>query len=543
MKFFLYIDFLGPEAKLNTFSNARYKTLTGGIISIMTFITLLLISGYFVLQTFLRTKMTLNYNEEFNVTPYYNFSASPLFFMMMSDTAFPVDNENFSVFSVSAVYGEFFYTSGTLNFSNMTLVNCSTLDPSIQNIYNPLFISYGYCFDFPGKDAILYGKYGTVSDFGYINIYINECVNQTDGLGTICMPKEVIDQNLNRAVISLLNVDYILNSGNFSTPRLAYPNSNNLIVSNTMVKLYTVSFQNIEYVTDIGFVFQEENEIFFSTLDSIVETSDLSFGADGNFVSITLTNTNYKSSYNRSYLKIQNLLADIGGVVKVLMIVASFIERYFTSIFWWASIGNTIFNVNLKNEENLKNNISKNNISNSKLQLNAKGTSKMIENNFVNEYIFFKFSNLENQINLPITRNVNENIYKKFNKQKQMIKPNFKDMICPRILNKSKIANAVNRIETYVANQISVENLINKVHEIEKIKFLLMDDNELLAFKYLSNPNLIVEIVPNEKDRIQELWNKTRIINTNQKNEIEAIKNSFNNENISKELKRIITLF
>lgn len=161
--------------------------------------------------------------------------------------------------------------------------------------------------------------------------------------------------------------------------------------------------------------------------------------------------------------------------------------------------------------------------------------------------IFFNyFSYINNSLSIMENenRNTSMNFLKKINKKKQMMKIGFKEIICPKFLNKSESAKVLTRIEKYVNKNISIENIINKLHEIEKIKFLLMDDHALLLFKYVPNPNLITEEEVTD-NKIQDLWNKNWIETNNdwdKEKEIMTIKNQISNENSSKKFKKLLTL-
>lgn len=87
--------------------------------------------------------------------------------------------------------------------------------------------------------------------------------------------------------------------------------------------------RNNEFKTDDGFVFQDIRTNYFDTLESITESVDLSnnAGAIESFFTMSISISDVKSTYSRSYLKLQNMLADIGGVLKGVLMIAYFIEH------------------------------------------------------------------------------------------------------------------------------------------------------------------------------------------------------------------------
>lgn len=81
------------------------------------------------------------------------------------------------------------------------------------------------------------------------------------------------------------------------------------------------------------------------------------------------------------------------------------------------------------------------------------------------------------------------------------------------------------------------------MQEIDKIKFLILDEEEIFAFKYLPGPNLIVE-KRFEDEKIQYLWNTIQADNAkiNSQNEIANLKNLVVEDNLSKEMKKLLYL-
>lgn len=128
--------------------------------------------------------------------------------------------------------------------------------------------------------------------------------------------------------------------------------------------------------------------------------------------------------------------------------------------------------------------------------------------------------------------------------KKQRIKLNTSDVICPKFLSSKKSSLIFDRIQSYVDLNASIENILKNIQDVEKIKFLLLDEHELLAYQYISNPNLIIDVSIGEQDKIQKLWNKVNHLNVRKDSQLDFIKlqNYMTDENSSETLKKITSL-
>ena len=111
----------------------------------------------------------------------------------------------------------------------------------------------------------------------------------------------------------------------------------------------------------------------------------------------------------------------------------------------------------------------------------------------------------------------------------------FKEIIFDRFCRKkSSRVKLMDKAETYIKEKISIEHILKKLIEIDKLKFSIFDNEQLKVFHCIPNPNFN-EIFNENKDEglnsLDYLWRKYEFYKRDieeEKKSIMGIKNSFN---------------
>jgi hypothetical protein len=121
-----------------------------------------------------------------------------------------------------------------------------------------------------------------------------------------------------------------------------------------------MSFKNIEYNSDVGYVFSDIQPNFFHAFDSFSSEVDLRDQKTNvtpyTFLWLTLVNSPRKVVYFRNYMKVQNLLANIGGIVKGIILIGSLFNNIISSKLFYQDLINILFSTayyNYEKEEKL----------------------------------------------------------------------------------------------------------------------------------------------------------------------------------------------
>lgn len=544
------IDFLGIQTNLYTFSQKSYKTTTGGLLSLLSVIAMVIISGYFVVQTFTRKNISIMSSEDFNSQPFHNLSLSPVFFTIADSWGVPINNTGFSTYNVVPLYGIFNKTKEIVIYRQLKIVNCETFDKQILDVFNLKVISYGICVD-PSENVTIFGKFGSQESFSFLNFLINKCVNFTGG--PICKSNEEINYYMERAYAQVYNLDYFIDHNNFTTPAKLYGNANTIPISATVNKFITYSLKNAEYDTDEGLVFQDIKKHNFTTLDKITESVDLKKNSDfqGNFAYLMITMSSVKTNYSRRYLKLQNLLADIGGMVKGVMLIAALLETYLIEKFYWIALANFLFNSEDKEMKEIIKTGYVNEVKSIYKQLNINAQSMASEGSHVRILnrvsikpkvgpVIASYKSLFD-LNSKNKEEIQDHQLKSSKKieiiKHKVAKIELKDFLCNKYTNpRSKTFKIIDLVEKYVSRKNSIEYIINKLNEIDKLKVILFDEVELSAFKFIKNSYISED--KSKKINIVDVFD----VDSKNDNDRGKIKQLFTSEDVvaSKKLKKIM---
>jgi hypothetical protein len=362
-KFIKELDFLSPSPKLNAFSSSRYKTQIGGLLTVASGLAILVLSLYFVAEMFQRSNLSILSNEEINHNPFYNFSAWPFLITVLDQ-----NGNNFKepdrIFQVNAAY-MYFDSSMQLQIEPMKMVICDKEEYYGEYLkYFNLSVREFYCLDktdSSNKNRTLWGKFGDIVPYGFINIYVNKCdyTSKTSN----CYSEEEINSKLAIGYMTLSWLDNFIDHKNTTQAAQLYMKAVSNEFSVSLGKKYFLNYRQVDYYTDIGYVFTDQNVEKFYTMEPFYESSSLN-PTSLSLLSLFITNSQTLQVYHRSYLKLQNLLANIGGVIKGVVFIAILLENFLIHNMYTIDIMNAIFyikhgsHISKKNEnKNAQNNI------------------------------------------------------------------------------------------------------------------------------------------------------------------------------------------
>ncbi len=214
-------------------------------------------------------------------------------------------------------------------------------------------------------------------------------------------------------------------------------------------------------------------------------------------------------------MKFQSLVANIGGVVKGVMITSEIIGRYLSQSLYIQYFSNLIFEM-----EDIKT---------SKLN-DEKSFSKIPIVNDKNKF----------PADLKYNPYINDNNSNNTNKASQLTKLNekrgsskglqlsFRDLIF-RYACKSEKMKRLDSLEKIIDKILSVDHIVKKNMEVEKMKMCLFEKEEINAMKLISRPNFacVMALLGNEKlgldTEIQKMWKNNLFENENKKEDLKNL--------------------
>ena len=345
-----------------------------------------------------------------------------------------------------------------VNYSRCTKDRFKGYDNILSTIEN---LEEYFCFDFGNKKFDLAGPYGGSGFNQFLNIRIRGCYEEIEK--TKCLsPAEV--QTITKDLfldIRVLNTNIVHENINPIEKEML---GQRIPISNTVLKRIYFQMQTVDYTSDFGYVFQSQetltsNQFNDYTVDSsLIQYNDVSNTAYYKvFTILNLVNSQSKMFYNRTYMKAQTLLANIGGILKGITFIAQ-VLNYF--------ISNRLLDLELSNLIHLK-------------------LQKVVceDNESIFKQIMKNNQKEEIKKSTPQVRVFdNLNTISKNSDSKQM-SLRIHELIIPLgcFCNKEK----KNRFETSlkIANSIlSIANLLQKLQELEGLKRCVLSSDELKTF-------------------------------------------------------------
>ena len=453
----------------------------------------------------LKTKDNINFIDE----SIYNVEGNQIKININDKNVYYYDNEALNIIKCSEYKFEF----SNENFKKLPLDNL-------------------YCID---NDLNFKGEY--MSKFwNYIKLNFSKCQNLTNQ--NFCKSENEINEILNGGYIEIYIPDY-----NFEP--LKYNDPYNIYIRN-LYKSFSIKyfeeiflyFKLIEIITDSGYFFENKKKINITSYDYI--QNDIDFRDYSHFLSISMRLSSKREIYERSYIKLQTIFSNVGGMLKIILLIGEY-TVYFIRMTLYKNyileffnldeseirlkkirkMYNLTGNINLKNntmfrdmnniteknnsfliksknndgimsskglkiiDENSENNSYTNSIVNKKNSFILSGTKKTIQNNYLlkkNEFLNEKSKSKENQSAFKL-------LYRNSNKDESNLHSNFlkKDnstllygnLISPEQKKTTSLLHRPINNNNKKKNSMLIDNNSNRFFQAKKTSSVIFNANDL----------------------------------------------------------------
>jgi hypothetical protein len=337
LKYLENLDILGSEPKLKVQSASKFKSFLGGLFSLIIILSSTAISLYFTHETILRKNYTVIYNQNTNFQGNMTVDNHPFAFGMYVDSAvLPLD-------STIIKYRAMYLTLKGIDFQSEEIPMKPCKEQNFKSLLNLVqesylnFMPYMFCLD-PEYTKIrpIFGyRGGTEYGSKVYRIYAMRCQNSTNS-DIICASPEEIENKIQKAVQVVTFFDTIIDHSNPKTPGKKYFRAITNKMNSLYYSEYMINIRGIDYQSDFGALLNNyETDQYFTLEDfkmnlGVPETADFpnTFGLN------TLTMSSMKEVYIRRFDKLQNLLANVGSVVKFLLLIGNIAEKIWLRPFY-----------------------------------------------------------------------------------------------------------------------------------------------------------------------------------------------------------------
>lgn len=334
-------DFLGTTPSLNVKGKSLFKTNISGFLSIISILFIITLFFYFTIETFQRKTVIVNSNDKLILNgAFYNFSSDPFVIVSMDGQGNLKKLTDDLIQIRPQVYH---FEQKMINGSSVLTVEMTT--PKVETCeFNKLGewgkvfleavpdLDLAECF-YMDQNITFEGVYGDLTKISrYMDINFVRCINGTKE-GVICRPEYEIQEVLKEIFFLPYYVNYYMDSNNINDPFQMYIKSDAFPANYGIFKRFFYYYNKVNYITDYGLLFEDKKTQIQYLKNSFFQNVNLSPGngfPEGTIATFTLSNGNSEKIYERSYSKLQNLLANLGGIIKGVIVISKTLSYLIT---------------------------------------------------------------------------------------------------------------------------------------------------------------------------------------------------------------------
>lgn len=324
-------DLIGKTPDINVQGRSTFNTFTGGILSILIFILTILTSFYFSREIWEKKNPKVNRSIVPNPLPGDIIIGDEwdFFFGLQFNNTLYIDN---SIYTIKGRLFKFIPGEG-LKMQEYKIEPCK--NDSFRQNHKEHFLQYNingaWCVskeNIPDlKISNVWGKPG----FSFIDVSLWPCKNTTTN--TNCKSIEEINSKLNIGVFSIYTLYSITITTDYDEPYKFVVYNDFIPVSYKSFTHSILYFYHSEIRSDVGFLLEESKIKQSFGIDRLKINYYNQPEIDQRFMRFQFQISNWKELYNRNFIKLQDIAAQIGGIINVFyigsIIINYLIREYF----------------------------------------------------------------------------------------------------------------------------------------------------------------------------------------------------------------------
>jgi hypothetical protein len=502
------LDFLSEEIGFEIHNSKIFKTYFGSFLTAIIMITSIILAFMFGKEIYERKNPKVSGSKFYHQDSKYVLGKDLPIFFMISNTfgrfienyeqyfnpiAFKINRTN----SVPEYSGEIYKKTEKCKMKHFQGLVGKIPDSEIEK----LLAQPNFCFNFD-SNAEIHNAF-VYTNSSYISFYFRMCNETNPDANCAADLKELTKE----VYIRTYFLNNYVDSQDHSNPVKYFVDVITQQVSRGFLKRNFIRFLKDQYISDNGWIL--ENKViqeFISFRDIKSEINNMSPSFPNDIYWITIESPQVSNYYVRNYMKVQDLFANIGGIMNAFVILSKILFSHYLRYKYTSEVSNnlisnytdssnkyfdavansSIFNgskleeVNLKKDNSLykfeiskfKNKISDNishsriNVSNSNVNRlfdNVELTSKIVNSNIIGNDLVDQYKQVNNLSEINI----------KSSKFENNTDNNYKDQSCIENTNKiKKISFDKSSVSSIVKKR---EIIVNKLNELNYFHYLGSD--------------------------------------------------------------------
>ena len=347
------LDFLGVQPNIFFLGKKQHSTKLSINLSILSFVVILGFSVFFLIRLFGREVSIISKTQSKIQNPVMNFSGLPMILKVVDGGNLEVvDDPRF--FQIQVVYSKNHQGFWENQYPDLERCDMYThFNEHIDYFKHVNNITSYYCIkNLKNYNIALFGTHGDLANgFGTIDIILNFCNNDTLPMQGKCAPQSEIDKKLQSIFVSFGFLDYLVDHDNFESPVQLTLKTEFLPFGSTTFTRYFFEKRTLSYSTDMGYAFpdikqikvfqQDAKQVYVDLSVNLIKgderTKPMKFGQISIFMNCNLF------SYRRSFSKIQDTLASIGGIMNLIILIAYLLVNFVNKRIYFLKLANTFF--------------------------------------------------------------------------------------------------------------------------------------------------------------------------------------------------------
>jgi len=183
----------------------------------------------------------------------------------------------------------------------------------------------------------------------YPIIYFKAC--DTTAPGNTCAPQEEIEETLKNSWFTFFTMDLSIDPNKYDDPISKKWRIDWFTVAPDMGKVIDLYLKHVEFITDNGWILDEDKSRHFIMPDKLNnDIGDFAIN-NGAFVTFDLATQGRTTIYKRSYPKLQDVLANVVGLVNTIVVLCGVFAGRFFEFKMYEGIINDAFILKMKPED------------------------------------------------------------------------------------------------------------------------------------------------------------------------------------------------
>jgi hypothetical protein len=350
-KYFLAIDLVSTNVTLLHHRSANLKTYVGSILTLIILIFFIYSISYFGSDLILKQQPITRYSKEYTNTSRLYIKDYPIRIGITDSYGTLLPKEKY--LSFQGTFTKLGIEKDYVSVGYLIFEPCR--DEFIPEDRRSIFKSSGEIF-FKNSLCINPFKYissnGTVveeelyiqNSFGsngstYMIINILPCSNSTEN-GNICLTPNDQGELLQKTIMTASFLDSFIDYTNYIKPDNYVKSSISTQLTNEDTKKsHILTVKQTKIKTDSGIILEDIDEYTFPQVEGV--KSDIFNGY--NIYKLQIDGNNVNDVHYRKYIKVQEIIASIGGLIKFLFIFASLLVDLFANLDMRLEIINSLY--------------------------------------------------------------------------------------------------------------------------------------------------------------------------------------------------------